>query len=142
MRTDPQFSFIRSLRSAIKTGTLVDEDFIFSNEIERRGVKILFLFAAVRAFKAWRRFSPRSEHCTTRPRWNFPFPETISSPKTLNQNIFSAVLRSLQVWFWSNCSSPKPKSLMIGPPKRNLPGGGFGGRGGMIFGLVSRSGSG
>ena len=36
MRTDPQFSFIRSLRSAIKTGTLVDEDLIFSNEIERR----------------------------------------------------------------------------------------------------------
>jgi hypothetical protein len=36
MRTDPQFSFIRSLRSAIKTGTLIDQDLIFSNEIERR----------------------------------------------------------------------------------------------------------
>jgi hypothetical protein len=36
MRTEPQFSFIRSLRSAIKTGTLIDEDLIFSNEIERR----------------------------------------------------------------------------------------------------------
>ena len=36
MRTEPQFSFIRSLRNAIKTGTLIDEDLIFSNEIERR----------------------------------------------------------------------------------------------------------
>ena len=36
MPTKSEFSFIRSLRSAIKTGTLVDEDLIFSNEIERR----------------------------------------------------------------------------------------------------------
>jgi hypothetical protein len=36
MRTEPKFSFIRSLRSAIKTGTLVDEDLIFSNEVFRR----------------------------------------------------------------------------------------------------------
>jgi hypothetical protein len=36
MPTKSEFSFIRSLRSAIKTGTLIDEDLIFSNEIERR----------------------------------------------------------------------------------------------------------
>jgi hypothetical protein len=36
MPAKSEFSFIRALRSAIKTGTLVDEDLIFSNEVERR----------------------------------------------------------------------------------------------------------
>ena len=36
MPTKSEFSFIRALRSAIKTGTLVDDDLILSNEIERR----------------------------------------------------------------------------------------------------------
>jgi hypothetical protein len=33
MHTEPQFSFIRSLRNVIKSGTLLDEDLILSNQV-------------------------------------------------------------------------------------------------------------